>query len=231
MKTIKQTIICEDTDQEIELEAICISREALANLERVCKDTQEGSFRLTILDDDSETPAGWISVLAECTRSQGDWANTWEKKLLTSILMACQPSLAGADLWEVVHHQGVRMADAYVVVDETVESAQKLDAVEQAKENIENYGLTNKFDSIVELATVANKFFSQTAIAKCFNLSIKYDSDSNEEKIYIAGRPHMARTDKEDIYFCTFALMNLDLQQIARNLPIYYDADHDTYAA
>ena len=228
MKTIKQTITDEATGQNVELEAICISREAFANLKRVCKDTEDSSFRLNIAEPEynEQSPEGWYALVGENARSQGDWANTWEKKLLTGILMACQPSLAGSDLWELVH-QGVRMADAYVVIDETVEKAPKLDTVEQAKINIENYGLVNKFDSMVELATVANKFFSQTAIAKCFNLSIKYDSD--DEKIYIAGRPHMARTDKEDICFCTFALVSLNLDTIARELPIYYDSDKDNY--
>ena len=50
MKTIKQTITDETTGHEVELEAICISCEAFANLKRVCKDTEDSSFRLNIAE-------------------------------------------------------------------------------------------------------------------------------------------------------------------------------------
>lgn len=231
MKTVKHTYTDEATGREIEIEAVCVSREGLENIERVCNDA-DGSINLTdITDTDNEIPAGWTIIVAEDTRSQGDWSKLRERYILENTLKACEPSLAEDDLWDVIS-QGVRMAEVYICVDDTIKNAPKLDLIDEASKHIIEYGKTHKFESMSELATVGNKYFSQTALARSMNLSVKYNPD--EEKIYLDGRPRMARTDKIDYYFCMSAFMNLNLAEAAcgigkdtEDLPILYFAWQD----
>lgn len=212
MKTTTFKYTDEVTEREYEQAGICISPEALENIKRACADTDEGSIELSCSDwgCTDYLPKNWYVLSMEDKSSHG-WNHIYYDDILANVIRTCESSLENEALQGICDlvQSGCKMAEIYLYVDDTIKPANRLTALYEAANEIENYCENNKVESILELAHIARRAFSKTAIAKCLNLSLVYDTD--EEAIKVEGRPHECRTNKVDKYFCSSALRELTL--------------------
>ena len=217
MKTVKYTFV-DDEDKEITLTAVCVSRQGLRNIEKLCSDIgDEGSLEASIITSTCTDyiPQGWH--ILSVTRAEGyEWRTQYEAKAIEDIIGTCEPSLAGESVRDCAEREECRNVEILLAVDEEMEDAPELAGLIDAYQELQAAHKASGFDSVVELAGAAHKAFAKTAIAQAFGLEIKYDAD--EDRIYVDGRPELARNGKVDTYFCGGILRELELESLAEKV-------------
>lgn len=223
MKTTTYTYT--EDEREINLTAVCLSRQGLENIERACADTEEGAaLELNVIPHDSTDylPEGWYIVEAE-RGDHHEWRGYTEAEALLDTLRGCEPALADASamgLGDLVNSDELR-AEIFVCVDEAMDEAPEQIALHEAAAQLREYAERNGIDGFAELAVAAHKFFAQTAIAHALGLSIKYEPDY--ECIRVAGRPVLALSGKVDDCFAGNIIRDLDVEDVAQ---VFVDETH-----